>query len=201
MRSAAFRAATTTAVLLCLASVAAAQEGADMVISGKLNHNGVLDVADQPASTVGLSAARYIFEVPPSLVGVVQPLDQDLVESLCRDLEGCRITVQAVNWDDFNAPGGVMSKTSRLFLSDSSSPDGGIPFRFDEVLSLWGADNDNQLDVFVMSDCRFTDGESSTGTNGYSDDVVGFGLLNCHNESLGCSLSDSTTTCRVVLED
>jgi hypothetical protein len=194
MRTASYT-TTVAALFLCLSSPGVSQQSGDLVVSGKLNHRAVLDLPGDADGTVELSAARYIFEVPPSKVGVVQELDQELVESLCRDLEGCRITLQVVNWNTFDAPGGVMSRTSRLVLSETSGQ-----FRFDESSSLMGEDGDEAELVFELQDCKFTDGEVSTGDNGYFDDDVGFGLLNCKNGG-PCFLSDTTTTCRVVLVD
>jgi hypothetical protein len=51
---------------------------------------------------------------------------------------------------------------------------------------------------YILNDCYFGDAETYLGTsNGRSDATVGWGLLNCQ----GCSYSDTTTICRVVLED
>lgn len=191
------------AAALAQASVtvhASAQDVGNLVISGKLDHQAVLFVAeaDDPTS-YEVSVARYIFEVPTSVpAGLVRKLDTNRVHELCRDKDGCRIALHAVNWN----LGAVAHQSTWLFLSESSSE-----LRFDEPMGLLGEDGtDSGARIeWKVRDCVFTDAESGAADNALQDSGTGFGLLNCKNGfGLGgfdCTDSDTTNVCRVVISD
>lgn len=130
-------------------------------------------------------------EAGPADVGTVKPLDVPIVDQLCRDDDGCQVTLQMVNWDAVNQPGNVASRSVRLFISQTS--------RWWRTSSdIFGLDVDSTLDDFILFDCYLTDAETPTaGANQRADTNAGFGLLNV----AGGSYSDATTTCRVAIED
>ncbi len=161
-------------------------------VEGEIRAQGVLKVGTAAPTSYSISTQRYVVEAPPSVVGQVIPLDVGLVDALCRDKDGCLVTLQMVNWDSAGHPGAVASKEERLFLSETS---GWWRFTNNDVAGL---DGNASLCEWPVFDCVFTDAESYTGTpNGRTDAGPGFGLLNL----AGGSYSDTTTTCRIVIQD
>jgi hypothetical protein len=150
----------------------------------------ILQVGTSPLTTYPVSGERYIVEAPPSSVGSVVPLDVPLVNSLCRDKDGCYVTVQMVNW---NGDGNVATRSERFFISQTSGA-----WRFANT-DIEGIDGTGFHELLIF-DCLFGDAERrpmGSPPNGREDAGSGFGLLNV----FGGSYSDSTTTCRVVLDD
>lgn len=193
----------------CAPCWAGAQDG-DVAISGTLRYQALHEVGSDPPTGHEVSTQRYIFEVPADVdtIGVPQPLDVDLVKSLCRDKEGCQITLQMVNWDQDTEPGAVASRTGRLFLSETTSQ-----FRFDEGIEsgLKGVDGaTTNVVTWRLYDCAFTDADTPgfSGPNTMIDQLEGFALLNCSDNftpptgtATFCGFSDVTTVCRVVIAD
>ena len=133
---------------------------------------------------------RYIVEAGPAQVGHVVPLDVATMDLLCRDKDGCEVSMQMVNWD-LGQPGQVAGRSSRLFLSETSRF-----WRFEN--DLGGLDGNGGLNEWGVFDCYFTDAETWTGTpNGRADPAVGLALLNV----AGGDYSDTTMTCRIVVEE
>lgn len=198
-------------VLSVIASVGRSS-GGDVAISGKLKHNALLQVGTGPTEPYEVSTLRYIGEAPPSTVGIVVPLDVEIMGSLCRDKDGCQVALQMVNALPIDEPGQVVSEGSWLFLSEVSRffryagrPGGDFPISGEDDSGpgyLTTAD-------WRVDDCILTPAESVLGSNPNerSDDEVGFGLLNCANTGLpepggfDCLAPDDTTTCRVVFLD
>jgi hypothetical protein len=134
---------------------------------------------------------RYIVEAGPAQVGRVVPLDVATMDLLCRDKDGCEVTMQMVNYD---APptGIVASRSQRLFISETSRW-----WRFANI-DVLGLDSNGGLDEWPVWDCFFTDAETWTGTpNGRGDAAVATALLNV----AGGNYSDATTICRIVIEE
>lgn len=158
---------------------------------GNVTVQAVLQTDDALPATYPVSTLRYIVEATPGMVGEVLELDHDIVESLCRDKDGCEVSIQLVNWDAGGQPGNVASRTTRLFLSETSRW-----WRMSDI-DITGFDDDDgphQWDVF---ECIFTDAETYGGSqNARLDSAPGFGLLN----QVGGN-SDANTTCRAVLTD
>jgi hypothetical protein len=200
------------ALVVLVASVGSSV-GGDVAISGKLRYNALLQVGTDPPIPYEVSAQRYIVEAPPSTVGTVVPLDVDVVDSLCRDKDGCRVSLQMVNSEPLEEPGQVKSEEGWLFLSEISDW-----FRVGSIgsfdwKSIEGEDTSYDLDPYYLStaewrglDCIFTQAETAgSGDNLRTDEGRGFGLLNCKNlgseEDGGCSYDDDETTCRVLFID
>lgn len=192
----------------CAPCWAGAQDG-DVAISGTLRYQALHEIGGDPPTSHEVSTQRYIFEVPADVdtIGVPQPLDVGLVNSLCRDKEGCQITLQMVNWDPAGEPGAVASRTGRLLLSETTSQ-----FRFNESIEsgLKGVDGATTNVVsWQLYDCVFTDGETpGFALNHVIDAREGFALLNCTDAASPppgapslCGFSDATTVCRVVIAD
>ncbi|MCZ7687645.1 MAG: hypothetical protein M5U28_56460 [Sandaracinaceae bacterium] len=138
-----------------------------------------------------MSERRYVVEAPPANVGRVIPLDVAIVDALCRDYDGCDVTVSMINWSASGEPGNVASRNERLFISETSR---WWRFANNDVSGFDGT----TIQEWSPWDCYFGDAETFTGsTNGRSDAGPGFGLLNV----AGGSYSDATVTCRVTIED
>jgi hypothetical protein len=148
-----------------------------------------------PLTPYAVSMKRYIIEAPPASVGKTIALDPYLTDELCRDKDGCRITTQMINWD---GTGGVASRQWKLFVSEVYGSFGATKWQVSGT-DTTGVDYDMTVtDVFNAWDCYFSDAELYTGTpNGRTDAGLGFGVLNV----AGGSYSDTTTTCRWVIED
>jgi hypothetical protein len=161
------------------------------VIGADLVHNAVWKVNNNAPTLYAVSEKRYIVEATPASVGVVVTMDNTLTDQLCRDKDGCEVTLQMVNWDVGNFPGLAASRTERLFISETSRH-----WRFSNI-DVSGLDN-NATHEYSVFDCYFTDAENYTGVpNGRLDSANGFALLNI----AGGAYSDATTTCRVIMID
>jgi hypothetical protein len=151
--------------------------------TGQLTTNGAFDFAPYDIST-----RRYVVEVGPNLVGTVVKLDNDLLNLLCRDEDGCRMTIVMINWDGL---GNYASRTYQLHLSETSTK-----WRFSD--DSQGSDADGVASDQYAWDCHFTDAETSLdASNGREDRTAGFGVLNWK----GGDFSDVNTTCRFIFED
>jgi hypothetical protein len=151
----------------------------------------IADVVGYFARPVDLSSLRYIVEAGPGQVGHVLPLDVARLDQLCRDKDGCEVTIGMVNWNAAGQPGQVASRSARLFLSESSRW-----WRLSNDID--GLDGNGGLNEWAVFDCWLTDAETWTGTpNGRGDAGVGFALLNV----AGGDFSDLTTICRIIIED
>ena len=150
---------------------------------------------DGVPGSYAVSNERYVVESSPLTVGIVQPLDHEIVTRLCQDLDGCDFTLAMINWDNNHT---VASRHARLFLGASPDSSGGIWWRLSDF-DVQGTDGSNTLlSEYFAWDCGFTEAETSTNAfNGRSDDGPGFGLLNAR----GGSYSDSITVCRIILQD
>ncbi len=164
----------------------------ELDVAGTVQSEAVLKSGTAAPTSYKITTRRYIVEAPPSSVGVVVKLDNSIMDDLCRDKDGCDITIQMVNWNT-SQPGNVASRYFRKFFVSESS-------RWWRIADYDTASLDNNGGIGEWSawDCYFTDAETSTSTsNGRADNAAGFGLLNVK----GGSYSDSTVTCRVVIED
>ncbi|MCF8462203.1 MAG: hypothetical protein K9G46_15885 [Flavobacteriales bacterium] len=164
---------------------------ATLDVEGEIRHNAVYKLNDNAETTLEWETMEYIIEAGPSVVGRVKPMNMTLVNQLCKDKNGCNVTIQMVNWDASGQPGNVASREERLFISETSNA-----WRFSNN-DVWGIDNNGGANEWTPWDCFFTDAETTGAGNARSDNAVGFGLLNVS----GGSYSDATTTCRIVIRD
>ena len=139
-----------------------------------------------------IDGRRYVATAPPAQVGRVVALDQVRIDQLCRDEDGCEVTLQMVNWAPAVQPGNVASRSQRLFIAQNSRW-----WRFTNI-DLDGLDGNGALNELIVWDCIFTDADTWTGVaNGRADPGPGYALLNV----AGGDYSDTAVTCRVVVED
>lgn len=120
--------------------------------------------------------------------------DPTLIDQLCKDNNGCTLTLEMVNWAT-SEPGNVASRQAKLFVSETSDW-----WRLTAAgnVDISGKDNDGAMVDWCAWDCCFTDAERSTDTNnGKTDAGKGFGLLNFK----GGVYSDTTTNCKLIVED
>ena len=155
-------------------------------------------------SNYKVSSRRYVVEAGPGAVGVTVPLDTAVVDELCRDKDGCKVSLMMVNYD---GNGAIAPMTEQLFISETAERS----WRMSNFGALYGTpvsgvDGSNTgIQSYQAWDCYLVDAELYTGVpNGHSDVTPGFGLLNyqgCGNWSPCSSATDSFLTCRVVFED
>ena len=158
-------------------------------VNGELRSDGLIQVGATSPGTYEISMRRYVVEAPPANVGRVVPIDNTILESLCRDADGCKATIAMINWDGL---GNAASRSERLFLSTTTRA-----WRISNN-DVDGTDSNGGINEWTPWDCFLTDAETYTGTpNGRADPVVGWALLNVQ----GGSYSDTNTTCRVIFED
>jgi hypothetical protein len=170
----------------------AGMPSATLDVNGEIRHNAVLKVGTAAATTYEVSPQRYIVEAPPSSVGVVIALDSGLMDQLCRDKDGCVVTVAMLNWDSGGQPGNAATREERLFISETSRW-----WRLANI-DVSGQDAATGTAEWLTHDCALTDAETFTGMpNGRSDATVGWGFINI----AGGSYSDATVTCRLIIED
>jgi hypothetical protein len=157
-------------------------------VRGEVRSEGLYQVGTAALTPYAITTRRYVIEAGPLTAGQVVPIDYGIMSALCRDLDGCTVTVVMLNYDGTNS---LASRTSRLFLSQAGN-------RWQFANDVLGVDGDNVVQEWANWDCLFTDAETrTTNSNGRSDAGPGFGLLNV----LGGSYSDATTICRVIIED
>jgi len=165
----------------------------DVQVTGTVGHKGVYQLGTNTPTTYDVTVQRFVVEVPAENFGVVIPLDHARVESLCRDIDGCEVALQMLNWQPANPTGEVASRTARLFLSQGAA----AVWRFSDT-DVSGLDGGDGVDEFVAWDCYFGDGETYGGSaNSRLDSGPGFGLLTV----LGGSFPSEHKVCRVAITD
>ncbi len=158
-------------------------------VNGELRSDGLIQVGAASPGAYEMSTRRYVIEAPPANIGRVVPIDNTILDALCRDADGCQTTIVMVNWD---GTGNSASRSERLFLSTSTRA-----WRVSNN-DVDGTDSNGGVNEWTPWDCYLTDAETWTGTsNGRADPGVGWALLNV----AGGGYSDTTTTCRVIFED
>lgn len=168
--------------------------GSNTRVSGNLIAQGRKSVDGAATTPYDISMRRYVLEVTPAKVGVVQPVDNAMVTELCRDDDGCDFTLAMLNYDATN---NVATRSGHLFYSQISSA-WRVELPYGSGAEPIGTDGDSVLHEFSVWDCYLGDAETSTDTNnGRTDNGAGLGLLNCR----GCTYSDATTVCRLILRD
>lgn len=165
--------------------------GSDIVVSGRVRHQGVVQEGPSTFSTYEITTERYIVVARATVdVGTVVPLDHAVVTRLCEDEDGCAVVLQML--DEFvSQPGNVASVTAHLFLSKTLDSDW-----WQLSSGVLGDDDNGSASQWDFKDCRFTDAEDFDSNNVSLDTELGFGLLN-----LDAGAHPDTVTCRVMLSD
>jgi len=116
-------------------------------------------------------------------------LDMDKIYDLCRDKEGCNVTVGMRDPRSKDAPGEVASTgPHRLFLSQTSN-------YWRLSTNALGEDGNGTTEHILNAwDCYFTDGEYIGGSN--TDNTVQLGLLNWND-----TYKDPNMVCILIIED
>ncbi len=153
---------------------------------------GQVQIGNSAPSGYQYNLRRYVVDAPPASVGVVVPIPIAITDAYCKDVDGCRVSLSMLNWIPAAQPGLPASREERLFISQSSDS-----WRFANN-DVDGFDDNDVPNEWATFDCNFSDAEVSTSpSNGRVDADRGFGVLNV----LGGGFSDTTVTCRVVIED
>ena len=175
--------------LVAVAFVAVALVASTFAYGSAIVFSGLVQVGDTLVP-YEVTTDRYIVVADTLDIGTTVPLDQDLVESLCQDIDGCAVVFQSV--DRFaSEPGNVASQTAHLFLSE------------DDATEQWwhlsvgvkGEDGNSSTSQWQPTEldgqCRFSDAEAN-GITG--DSGIGFGLLNIDD-------TFDSNTCRLLFID
>jgi hypothetical protein len=158
-------------------------------VNGELRSDGLLQVGAASPGTYEISQRRYIVEAPAANVGRGVPIDSAVLDDLCRDADGCLMTLAMLDWSTAR---NIASRTEKLFITTTNRA-----WRFSNN-DLDGTDSNGSIQEWSAWDCFLTDAETWTGTsNGRADAAVGWALLNV----AGGSYPDATTGCRVIFED
>ena len=161
----------------------------DIFAGGRLQAKGGMYQRDGTIGRYQFVVDRYVAEAGPAHVGRVMALDQARMQYACADLDGCRVTLAMFDYSP-GAHNVTASRTEHLFMTP-----GGRGWRVSN--DAQGVDGDGGLNEWAAWDCYFTDAESTGSGNARADNAVGLGLLN----AAGGHFSDSTTGCRLIIED
>ncbi len=142
------------------------------------------------ASTYYVNTRRYHVEATKATVLTTVPLDMTIVNDLCKDEDGCAVTLGMRNWNSAGQPGLTASQGPyRFFISQTSNWS-----RLSNTHAE-AADGNGTVNHILQSwDCYFTDGEYVSGAN--SDSTVQLGLLNWNSV-----YNDPNMVCVLDIED
>jgi hypothetical protein len=132
----------------------------------------------------------YTIEATKLTVLNTVPLNISVVNQLCRDKDGCEVTLGMRDWKSNEQPGNVASKGPyRLFLSQTSQW-----WRLSNTDTA-GTDANGKVEHILKAwDCFFTDGEYTGGTG--TDKSVQLGLLNWNK-----AYNDPNMVCTLTIRD
>ena len=160
----------------------------------KLQVNGnTLLLADkrvnEVVSTYFVSKKRYHVEATKAVVRNTVPLDMTIVNDLCKDEDGCEVTLGMRNWASVSDPGSVASRGPyRFYMSQTSNW-----WRLSNT-DVQGFDGNTVQHILTAWDCYFTDGEYTSGAG--TDSSVQMGLLNWTDE-----YNDPQMVCTLDIDD
>jgi len=146
-----------------------------------------VDIGEPTIYTV--STTRYHIEATKARVQNTVPLDMNLFNELCKDVDGCTITLGMRDWNDGRL-GSVASKGPyRLFYSQTSTH-----WRLSNT-SAQGMDGNAAREHILQAwDCYFTDAEYVNGSP--TDNTVQLGLLNWN-----ATFKDPDMVCTLTIDD
>lgn len=167
-------------------------EAMRLTSNGALSVRGLKQVDTGAMTSQPYEVQRLVVDATPARNGLAVPIDYNVLASMCRDDDGCQMTVSLVNWD---GQGNVATRVRHFYMSQTNNS-----WRVDN--DIWGVDGNGAMTDFNHWDCYFGDFDTATdANNGRTDTRLGFGLLNCKNPGCASNESDTTTTCRVTFRD
>lgn len=134
-------------------------------------------------------SGSYHLEATKATVTNTVPVDMAAVNALCKDGDGCDITIGMRDWD--NAWVGTTASRGpyRLYMSPTSSA-----WRVSNT-DAQGHDGNSVVEHILSSwDCYFTDGQYASGAG--TDASVGFGLMNYNS-----AYNDPDMVCTLDIQD
>lgn len=179
-----------------------------VTVDGGWNSSAILDHGDSVGglnqrSTYSVSTNRYVVEAPdkgtaPNSV----PVDPQILNDYCADVDGCTISLYMRDWDDNNSRG-LLAGGSGYHMS-LSAPDTAGKRQWDVrnpdgTGSTSGIDNNGAVQQLMSAfgSCYFTDGEYVSGRA--IGDSTGFGLLNWNRDD--GYYNTRFMTCVLIIED
>jgi hypothetical protein len=164
--------------------------GAKLDVNGAIQYQAIKQVDLGSLTTYNVKVKRYHIEATKAQVRNTVPLDMAIVNELCKDEDGCAITLGMKDWEN-NKPGVVASYGPyRLFMSQTSNW-----WRRSSVSNGSFNDGNGSVNHILQTyDCYFTDGEYSNGTG--TDSSVQLGLLN-----FNATFTDPDMVCVLTIED
>jgi len=174
-----------------------------VAVDGALKTNVIRDTGDSKGNpiqrtTYPMNVNRYVVEAkddgsaPDSV-----PVDDQLLQELCKDADGCSIRIGMRGWDSSNKGSQLLTLIGTYHFSFVDRPNGTRYWRRTNVdgAGFEGVDKNGAYNhVLQAFDCYFTDASYTSGSP--SDNAVGFTLLNWHDNYL-----DTNMVCVLTVED
>ncbi len=171
----------------------------DLVVNGSWNAGAILDTGDSNGgantrSTYPVDIRRYTVQAPDNGASPdTVPVDPEIVESFCRDEDGCWVSLYMRHFDANDTMAGVTAR--HLSLGPVVNNKQYWDLRDSNSNHSVGTDNDGgtQHLLNIYNACFLTDGEYVNGAS--TDTNQGFGLLNWFGAY------DGPMTCVLIIED
>ena len=157
-------------------------------VTGAIRYWGLKQV-DGAVVPYNVEMKRYYIEATQQNSSTV-PLSKKLVNQLCRDIDGCSVTLGSRSAD----PAALKTLgTQKLFISRDGTNTWTSTFNSNSDTNRTGVDGDGQQkNLLVLNPCFVNDGEWINGAS--SDNVAGLGLLNLAG-------GPPDTVCFLIIDD
>lgn len=168
--------------------------GGDVRVQGTIFSNGRWQDCGTCATNqiYSITSERYVMDLKPADVGVAQPLDASIVDRLCRDIDGCELTIGM-----YNLSGSVFTRSGKLFYSEVSE---WWNFVNNNGTETYGTNSDSAVTNLNYYWCYFGDFDTSiNNNNGITDTGHGFGFLNATGGT--GAYTDGVKSCRLIIQD
>lgn len=169
-----------------------------LTVVGGVQYDGVR-VVDGKQSRNPVTLKRYQVEATKATENNSIPLDNSLFNALCRDKDGCLITLGMRNWDPVNQPGVTATVgpvrffiTGKGYYRQPTAPTDGV--RDLDAKFIKRDNNKGPENVMNAYDCYLSDGDYVDGLA--TDDRAGFSLLNFNSV-----YTDPAMVCVLTIDD
>lgn len=144
------------------------------------------------STTYFVNKKRYHVEATKAIKKNTINLDMDIMRDLCRDADGCSITIGMRDWDNTRVGLTASRGPYRFFMSETSNW-----WRISNI-DTEGRDGDSNLGhpIYIWDSCYFTDGEYINGTG--TDTTVQLGFMNWESAT---SYNDPDMVCTLTVDD
>jgi hypothetical protein len=159
-------------------------------VNGNILWQAVSNI-DNVVSTYKVTSKRYYVSSKYSVNGnKTVPLDMNIINELCADEDGCRVSLYMRRWTAGTESEGATDQPIWVFFYNSSDH----RWRLGGSSGIDGSGGTQH--ILHVFGCYFTDGSYSGGTD-LGDGAVGLGLLNWNENSY----NNANKTCELVIDD